>query len=67
MDNHQIENQIYAKGFELIAGVDEAGRGCIAGPVVAAAVIMPKGCHIEGVMDSKKSTDKKTQNLKRTN
>lgn len=64
MDNHQIEDQIYAKGFELIAGVDEAGRGCIAGPVVAAAVIMPKGCHIEGVMDSKKLTDKKRRILK---
>lgn len=64
MDNHEIEQKIYDQGYELIAGVDEVGRGCIAGPVVASAVIIPKGCHIEGVMDSKKLSDKKRRILK---
>jgi ribonuclease HII len=50
-DDH--EREIRALGFELIAGVDEVGRGALAGPVVAAAVILPVGCAIEGVRDSK--------------
>ena len=45
------------------AGCDEAGRGCIAGPVVAAAVILPKDAHIEGVNDSKKLTEKRREKL----
>ena len=49
--------------MKLIAGVDEAGRGPIAGPVVAAAVILPEGCQIEGVKDSKKISEKKREVL----
>lgn len=48
------EKECYARGIELIAGVDEVGRGPLAGPVVAAAVILPKGCKIPGLNDSKK-------------
>ena len=48
------EKECYARGMELIAGVDEVGRGPLAGPVVAAAVILPKGCKISGLNDSKK-------------
>ncbi len=55
-DNHQIEESLYKQGFKYICGTDEAGRGPLAGPVVAAAVIMPKGMIIEGVTDSKKVT-----------
>ena len=48
------ERECYARGMELIAGVDEVGRGPLAGPVVAAAVILPKACKIPGLNDSKK-------------
>ena len=48
------EKSLYAQGIELIAGVDEVGRGPLAGPVVAAAVILPKLCKIKGLNDSKK-------------
>ena len=48
------EKECYARGMELIAGGDEVGRGPLAGPVVAAAVILPKGCKISGLNDSKK-------------
>ena len=48
------EKSLYARGIELIAGVDEVGRGPLAGPVVAAAVILPKLCNIKGLNDSKK-------------
>ncbi|MFR1969095.1 MAG: ribonuclease HII [Streptococcus salivarius] len=48
------EKSLYAQGVELIAGVDEVGRGPLAGPVVAAAVILPKLCKIKGLNDSKK-------------
>lgn len=48
------EKECYARGMELIAGVDEVGRGPLAGPVVAAAVILPKSCKIPGLNDSKK-------------
>ena len=48
------EKELYAQRIELIAGVDEVGRGPLAGPVVAAAVILPKGCKIPGLNDSKK-------------
>ncbi len=57
--NFEIENEIYEKGFINVCGVDEAGRGPLAGPVYAAAVILPKGCIIEGLNDSKKLTEKK--------
>ena len=53
----------YEKKYNLLAGVDEVGRGPLAGPVVACAVIMPKGMIIEGVKDSKKLTPKKRDML----
>lgn len=59
----EIENGLYSEGFKLIAGVDEAGRGPLAGPVCAAAVILPQGARIEGVNDSKKLTEKKREAL----
>ena len=59
MNNLEFENKHYALGKELIAGVDEVGRGPLAGPVVACAVIMPKDFYIEGVTDSKKVSLKK--------
>lgn len=48
------EKKVYAQGFQVIAGIDEVGRGPLAGPVVAAAVILPKGCKIKHLNDSKK-------------
>ena len=48
------ENELHQQGYQLIAGVDEVGRGPLAGPVVAAAVILPKLCKIKGLNDSKK-------------
>lgn len=62
-DMYEIENSLRADGFMLIAGVDEAGRGPLAGPVCAAAVIFPEGCVIEGLNDSKKLTEKKREKL----
>lgn len=59
----EIEKDWYQKGFEKIAGIDEAGRGPLAGPVVVAGVIMPQGSMIEGVNDSKKITEKKREKL----
>ena len=50
----RYEKEIYAQGFQLIAGIDEVGRGPLAGPVVAAAVILPKSCKIRYLNDSKK-------------
>ncbi|HHW00042.1 MAG TPA: ribonuclease HII [Clostridiaceae bacterium] len=57
------ENMLYNDGIELIAGVDEAGRGPLAGPVVAAAVILPKDIFIEKLNDSKKLTAKQRDAL----
>jgi ribonuclease HII len=59
----QFDKQYYDKGFNLIAGIDEAGRGPLAGPVVAAAVIFPQNLTIEGINDSKKLTPKKRETL----
>ena len=59
----ELENEIYAEGFELICGVDEAGRGPLAGPVCAAAVILPRGIEIAGLNDSKKLTENKREAL----
>lgn len=59
----QIEDTFYAQGYEVICGVDEAGRGPLAGPVCAAAVILPKHLDIPGLTDSKKLTDKKRREL----
>ncbi len=55
------EKELYAQGVQLIAGVDEVGRGPLAGPVVAAAVILPKNCKIPGLNDSKKIPKSKHQ------
>lgn len=58
-----IENELRAKGFTAICGVDEAGRGPLCGPVVAAACILPEGYIPEGINDSKKLTEKKREKL----
>lgn len=59
----ELENEIYSEGFELICGVDEAGRGPLAGPVCAAAVILPRNIEISGLNDSKKLSEKKRDAL----
>ena len=59
----EIEDEQYAAGFRTICGVDEAGRGPLAGPVCAAAVILPLHCAIPGLNDSKKLTDKRRREL----
>lgn len=59
----EIESNLYAEGFQAICGVDEAGRGPLAGPVCAAAVILPKGLELPGLNDSKKLTDKRRREL----
>lgn len=59
----ELENEIYDSGVELICGVDEAGRGPLAGPVYAAAVILPRGLELEGLNDSKKLTEKRREKL----
>ena len=59
----QIEKELYEKGFEKICGIDEAGRGPLAGPVVIAGVIMPQDSMIEGINDSKKVSEKKREKL----
>ena len=58
-----IENNWHQKGKKLVCGIDEAGRGPLAGPVVVAAVIMPEDSFIEGVNDSKKVSEKKREKL----
>ena len=58
-----LENEIYDEGFTLLCGVDEAGRGPLAGPVCAAAVMLPRGHVIEGLNDSKKLTEKRREEL----
>ena len=57
----EYEKGLYSKGYEYICGIDEAGRGPLCGPVVAAAVILKKGDKIEGVNDSKKLSEKKRE------
>ena len=57
------EREAFAEGYQAICGVDEAGRGPLAGPVCAAAVILPAGLVIDGLNDSKKLTDKKRREL----
>ena len=56
---YEYEKQALAEGFEVVCGVDEAGRGPLCGPVCAAAVILPMDCEIEGINDSKKLSEKK--------
>ena len=62
-DLWKLENEIAAEGYETLCGVDEAGRGPLAGPVYAAAVILPRGLVIPGLNDSKKLTEKKREAL----
>lgn len=59
----EIEQRCFEKGFQLVAGVDEAGRGPLAGPVCAAAVILPANIEIPGLNDSKKLSDKQRRCL----
>ena len=63
MDKLSYERELNGLGYNLICGVDEVGRGPLAGPVVCAAVIMPRGDAIEGVDDSKKLTAKRREAL----
>ena len=59
----QYENELRNKGYKYICGIDEAGRGPLAGPVVVASVIMPENSMIEGINDSKKVSEKKREKL----
>ncbi len=59
----RYEKELYKAGYQAIAGIDEVGRGPLAGPVVAAAVILPLGCKIKGLNDSKKIPKKKHQEI----
>lgn len=61
--NYEFEINAKEKGYKAVCGVDEAGRGPLAGPVFAAAVILPEGCEIEGLNDSKKLSEKKREAL----
>lgn len=60
---YDYESEFVQRGYKAVCGVDEAGRGPLAGPVVAAACILPFGCEIEGLNDSKKLTEKKRDAL----
>ena len=59
----EIEDAVRDEGFSCVCGVDEAGRGPLAGPVCAAAVILPRGCVIEGLNDSKQLSEKRREAL----
>lgn len=59
----EIDQGLYDMGLNYICGIDEAGRGPLAGPVVVASVIMPKDSMIEGVNDSKKVSEKKREKV----
>lgn len=59
----EIEDSVFGKGIKIVCGVDEAGRGPLAGPVCAAAVILPPHVEIPGLNDSKKLTDKRRREL----
>ena len=63
MPDYTFEQEAFAQGYRSVCGVDEAGRGPLAGNVVAAAVIMPEGLEIEGLNDSKKLSEKKRDTL----
>ena len=63
MPSFEFEEKHYLEGYEAVCGIDEAGRGPLCGPVVAAAVILPRGLVIEGLNDSKKLTEKKREAL----
>lgn len=59
----RFENEAYAQGYRAIVGTDEVGRGPLAGPVVAAAVVLPRGVEILGINDSKKLSEKRREAL----
>ena len=61
IDNLEYEKNLYNKGIEFIAGVDEVGRGPLVGPVVTACIVLPKGYILEGLTDSKKLSEKKRE------
>ena len=63
MPDFQFEKEAMSKGYKFVCGVDEAGRGPLAGPVCAAAVILPEDIEIDGLNDSKKLTEKKRETL----
>ena len=63
VDPWSIEQEAFDRGYDMVCGVDEAGAGPLAGPVYAAAVILPRGLVIEGLNDSKKLTEKKREEL----
>ena len=63
VDLWELENVVRGEGYGVVCGVDEAGRGPLAGPVCAAAVILPRGLVIEGLNDSKKLTEKRRESL----
>lgn len=63
MDWLQYEKEALAEGYKIVCGIDEAGRGPLAGPVCAACVVLPEGVMIEGLNDSKKLTEKKREAL----
>mgnify|MGYP004690273229 FL=1 len=63
MNLFETDAAYYAQGFQYVAGIDEAGRGPLAGPVCAAAVILPSGLILDGVNDSKKLSEKKREAL----
>lgn len=60
---YQYEEELYENGINFIAGVDEVGRGPLNGPVVSACVVLPKGYHKDGIIDSKKLSEKKRNEL----
>ena len=61
--DYSIEDRLFESGYRMVCGIDEAGRGPLCGPVVAAACILPRGLIIEGLNDSKKLTEKKREAL----
>ncbi len=63
MPDYSVENEIIAQGFHTVCGIDEAGRGPLCGPVVAAACILPAGLTIDGLNDSKKLSPAKREKL----
>ncbi len=63
MPDFELEKQAVNDGYKIVCGVDEAGRGPLAGPVCAAAVILPEGIEIDGLNDSKKISEKKREQL----
>ena len=64
--DYSFEQEAYLKGYTAVCGIDEAGRGPLAGPVYAAAVWLPEGLVIDGLNDSKKLSEKKREARKKT-